>query len=90
MFGRLLPPDMAKNMPSGYLEGELLVRKWDPQVGPAHFIGYLIIQIVVPKKFRNLVLQTSHDASWHLGVKKTYQLIRKYFFWPRLEMCPPL
>ena len=79
MFGRLLPPDMVKNMPSGYyLEGELLVRKWVPHA--AHFIRDLIIQIVVPKKFRNLVLQTSHDASGHLGVKKTYQLIRKFFF----------
>ncbi len=41
--------------------------------------------MVVPKKICDLVLKTAHDSSGHLGVKKTYQLILRSFFWPKLK-----
>lgn len=45
-----------------------------------------VVQIVVPLKFRDLVLSTSHDGvASHLGVKKTYDGVLRHFFWPRLK-----
>ena len=68
----------------GYLvQDGLLVRKWVPQ---GHdFLGDPVFQIVVPEKFRQEVLKMSHDQSGHLGVRKTYESILRYFFWPRLK-----
>ncbi len=44
-----------------------------------------MLQIVVPQSLRQLVLQTAHDASGHLGVKNTYKFLLKRFFWPKLK-----
>lgn len=75
---------MQLDTPSGYyLDGEVLVRKWVPHC--KDFVGDPIVQVVVPKKLRDLVLKTAHDSSGHLGVKKTYQLILRKFFWPKLK-----
>lgn len=84
LFDRLLSPDVMQDTASGYyLDGEMLVRKWVPH--GEDFVGDPIVQIVVPKNLRELVLKTAHDTSGHLGVKKTYQLILKSFFWPKLK-----
>ena len=43
-------------------------------------------QIVVPTKLRDGVLSTAHDmVAGHLGVKKTYDKIFRYFYWPCLK-----
>lgn len=84
LFDRVLPLNVLVDTPSGYfLDGEVLVRKWVPH--GKDFVGDPIIQIVVPQQFRALVLKTAHDSSGHLGVKKTYQLILRNFFWPKLK-----
>ncbi len=45
-----------------------------------------IIQVVVPKQFRDIVLQHAHgEVAGHLGVKKTYDRILRQFYWPRLK-----
>ena len=46
--------------------------------------GETIKQIVVPKIFRELILQIGHDIpfSGHLGNKKTRDRILPHFFWP--------
>lgn len=42
--------------------------------------------MVVPVKFRELVLKTSHgNIAGHFGVKKTYDHILRHFYWPRLK-----
>ncbi len=61
----------------------MLVRKWIPHGND--FAGDPIMQVVVPEKYRSLVLKISHDKlAGHLGVKKTYDRILR-FFWPKLK-----
>lgn len=44
------------------------------------------MQVVVPEKYRSLLLKISHDeVAGHLGVKKTYDRILCYFFRPKLK-----
>ncbi|XP_034567353.1 uncharacterized protein LOC117832370 [Notolabrus celidotus] len=84
LFDAVLCPEEGSSAAGGYvLQGELLVRKW-----LAHgedFVGEPVFQVVVPEKFRGEVLKTSHDQSGHLGVRKTYNYILRYFFWPRMK-----
>ena len=44
-------------------------------------------QLVVPKKFREAILQLAHESilGGHLGMKKTSDKIRLQFFWPGLQ-----
>lgn len=69
---------------SGYfLQNGLLVRRWK-------FCDMLddteVTQIVIPVKYRDLVLQLSHnETAGHFGVKKTYYRILRRFFWPKLK-----
>ncbi len=84
LFDRVVPYVTIVNLPSGYfLEEDVLVRKWVPH--GEFVIGDPVLQIVVPQTLRQLVLQTAHDASGHLGVKKTYKFLFKRFFWPKLK-----
>lgn len=49
-------------------------------------MGYSVVQVVVPFKFRDVVLNTSHDGvAGHLGVKETYDKVVRHFFWPQLK-----
>ena len=48
-------------------------------------IGDPIVQIVIPQSLRQFVLQTAHDTSGHMGVKETYKLLWKCFFWPKVK-----
>ncbi len=84
LFDRMVPYDTVDNLSSGYylVEG-LLVRKWVPRGEFA--IGDPVLQIVIPQSLRQLVLQTAHDAFGHMGVKKTFKLLLKCFFWPKLK-----
>uniref|UniRef100_A0A8C7Y6R4 Gypsy retrotransposon integrase-like protein 1 n=1 Tax=Oryzias sinensis TaxID=183150 RepID=A0A8C7Y6R4_9TELE len=62
-----------------------LVRNWfPPALGN---LGWNVVQqIVVPEKYRCQILSLAHDGpSGHLGVRKTYHLILRYFFWPALK-----
>ena len=45
-------------------------------------------KVVVPKKFRSLIISVAHDLSGgHLGVDQTYHKICKDYFWPRMKEC---
>ena len=44
-----------------------------------------VLQLVVPTKFRPLVLKVAHDESGHFGVRKTYLNILKQLFWPHVK-----
>uniref|UniRef100_A0A671VWW5 Gypsy retrotransposon integrase-like protein 1 n=1 Tax=Sparus aurata TaxID=8175 RepID=A0A671VWW5_SPAAU len=62
----------------------VLMRHWSPGSGFTH---QSVRQIVVPQPFRPQVLSLAHDhnMSGHLGVRKTYQRILRYFFWLGLK-----
>ena len=49
------------------------------------FVGEPVFQIVVPEVFRDAVLKIAHDESGHLGIRKTYDRVLRFFFWPRLK-----
>ena len=45
-----------------------------------------VMQIVVPKKYRDQVLQAAHgEGAGHFGVRKTYSRLLQHFYWPRLK-----
>ncbi len=84
LFDRMVPYDTIVSLSSGYyLEEGLLVRKWVPHGELA--IGDPVVQIVIPQSLRQRVLQTTHDTSGHMGVKKMYKLLLKRLFWPKLK-----
>ena len=50
------------------------------------FYGDETLQIVLPSSVRLTVLQTAHDGvAGHLGVRKTYDRVRRHFYWPLLK-----
>lgn len=42
-------------------------------------------QLVLPERFRETVMKALHNDSGHLGVDKTYGLIKERFYWPRMK-----
>lgn len=42
-------------------------------------------QLVVPPKFRPLILNQLHEEMGHLGVERTLHLARERFFWPHMQ-----
>ncbi|RXN14231.1 Retrovirus-related Pol polyprotein from transposon 297 [Labeo rohita] len=44
------------------------------------------VQLVLPAKYRLIVMQSLHDDSGHLGVERTTELIRDRFYWPRVTL----
>ncbi len=84
LFERVLPASEISSAASGYfLCNELLFRKW-VSVGE-DFVKDDVFQLVVPVKFRPLVLKVAHDKCGHFGVRKTYLGILKHFFWPHVK-----
>uniref|UniRef100_A0A9J8CPB7 Gypsy retrotransposon integrase-like protein 1 n=1 Tax=Cyprinus carpio carpio TaxID=630221 RepID=A0A9J8CPB7_CYPCA len=51
-----------------------------------NFVADPVLQVVVPEKYRNLVLKTAHgEMTGHYGVKKTYSHLLQHFYWPRIK-----
>ncbi|XP_072138038.1 uncharacterized protein [Mobula birostris] len=42
-------------------------------------------QLVLPEKYRKVVLKSLHDDSGHLRMEKTYGLLKDRFYWPRMR-----
>lgn len=42
-------------------------------------------QLVIPPKFRPLILNQLHEEMGHLGVERTLHLVRERFFWPHMQ-----
>lgn len=80
IFEHICPIEDFDNASWGYfLQNGVLVRKWVPSCD--NFVGEPVVQIVVPQKFRQLVLKAAHDSvAGHMGVKKTYAHILQLFF----------
>ena len=84
LWEEVLSAEETREVARGYfVQGDLLVRKWVPCVGDS--VGEPIFQVVVPDGFRGDVLKTAHDSCGYLGVKKTYDRVLRYFFWPGLK-----
>lgn len=62
-----------------FWENDLLMRKWEN--------GDSVHQVVIPIGYRSQILMLAHDhvLSGHLGIRKTYERILRYFFWPGLK-----
>lgn len=56
----------------------VLYRVTHPPQQPRH------LQMVLPKRYRKMVLRSLHDDAGHLGVDKTYGLVRDRFYWPHM------
>lgn len=46
--------------------------------------GKQIKQLVLPTRYRPMVLRSLHDECGHLGVERTTELIKDRFYWPRM------
>lgn len=79
------PVEETESAAHGYfLEEGMLVMKWFLQGDK--FVGDAIFQIVVPTKLRDGILRTAHNmVAVHLGLKKTYDRIFRYFYWRKLK-----
>ncbi|KAL2103191.1 hypothetical protein ACEWY4_000059 [Coilia grayii] len=65
------------------LKEGVLCRKWT--VARDDFSN-TVVQVVVPLKFRQAVLELSHGGvAGHTGVRKTYDRVARRFFWPGLK-----
>ena len=66
-----------------FLEDGILCHLWTPagrkKKGP-------FVQLVVPKGLQLPILQSAHDdiIAGHLGLTKTYEVIRQRFYWPNM------
>lgn len=71
----------------GYFwENGILMRKWKPKSSEEDD-WRTIYQVVLPANYRSQVLKLAHEnvLSGHLGVTKTFDLIRKHFYWPGVK-----
>ncbi|KAI8492584.1 hypothetical protein Bbelb_296250, partial [Branchiostoma belcheri] len=44
-----------------------------------------VLQIVLPKDYRNIVYQELHDKMGHLGADRVVSLARQRFYWPKMQ-----
>ena len=66
-----------------YIKSGVLMRKFRPPDVPANELWSEVHQILVPSCYRTQVLSLAHDfIGGHLGVKKTLDKVRRYFYWP--------
>ena len=42
-------------------------------------------QLVLPAKFKAVVLKVMHDDVGHLGMERVTDMIRRRFFWPKMS-----
>ena len=72
-------------------EVNILLREWDRLVVREGVLYRRrmnkekeVLQLVLPRKFRWLALESLHDEMGHLGVERTTDLVRDRFYWPYL------
>ncbi len=72
---------------------QLMLREWDRFRLKNELLyrtrmsdGLTIFQLVLPEVVRPLVLQKLHDDMGHLGIKRTLDLVRSRFYWPRMSL----
>ncbi|XP_051888858.1 uncharacterized protein LOC127579869 isoform X2 [Pristis pectinata] len=70
-----------------YVKNGVLMRKWRPPHIPVNEEWEVIHQVVVPKVYRDEILNLAHSMplGGHFGVNKTVGKILKQFYWPGLR-----
>jgi len=48
--------------------------------------GKQVKQLVLPARYRPMVLRSLHDECGHMGVERTTELIKDRFYWPRMTV----
>lgn len=81
------PP--VKSRKGESVEAQLLFREWDKLVVRDGILyrrridkGTPALQLVLPRRYKLLVLENLHDDTGHLGIERTLDLLRERFFWP--------
>ena len=66
-----------------FMEDGILYHLWTPM---GRTKRDTFVQLVVPQGLRLQILQGAHDdvLAGHLGATKTYDVIRKRFYWPNM------
>ncbi|XP_072037003.1 uncharacterized protein [Amphiura filiformis] len=65
----------AQEMP----QADILMRKWVPSRKQKRQVDE---QIIVPKQYRQQLIEIAHDKAGHMGIRKTTDRITAHFFWP--------
>ena len=79
----VLRPDMVKSQSVAFFQRNgVYYCKWSPRDPGRKEFG--VTQLVVPKKYRGLVLKLAHDIPWsgHLGIEKTKDRVLQNYYWP--------
>ena len=79
---RVLPlEDATKEPECYYLRADIPIRKWRPPDALLSEEWRQVHQIVVPKIYRQEIIELAHDTSLagHLGVRKTCQKVLQHF-----------
>ncbi|KAI5094535.1 hypothetical protein C0J45_16259, partial [Silurus meridionalis] len=48
--------------------------------------GDEVCQLLLPRKFREMVMRAMHDDLGHFGQERTIELLRSRFFWPKMSV----
>ena len=78
-----IAPSLLLTVNDYFLDYDILYHIWTPtgrkKKGP-------FVQLVVPKGLQLQIMQTAHDdvLAGHLGVAKTYEVIRQRFYWYKM------
>ena len=69
-----------------YYKHGVLMRRWRPREAQADESWKQVNQIVVPRQFRDVILDLAHNSPMygHLGVKKTLNTLWQDFYWPSI------
>jgi len=64
----------------------VLVRKYT-EPGKCNRVGGSLLQVLVPREFREGILRLAHDLpeSGHFGQTKTLEIVRRDFWWPNMR-----
>lgn len=77
----------AGTIPVCYYKKSSILINWRPPDVPVDEQWSVVHQIVVPRCYQNDILSLAHDHKlWgHLSVKKTFDCIRRHFYWPKMR-----
>ena len=82
---RPLPKDISTEVP----DVKRLLREWPKLELDNNGIlirnNDLVKQVVLPKKYRRLVIKELQEEMGHLGVDRVLDLTKQRFFWPRMQ-----
>ena len=83
--GKKPPVDELKMEPP---DVKILLREWDrlylTKSGILRHCSVDLDQLVLPSKYRALVLKELHNNMGHLGAERVFDLARERFYWPRM------